>query len=262
MHTERRSPCVLEWRITCRRPVIVDVILLTPRSVVGKLTRVLFLALVPFAVGLFAGIVWVSARHQIPVVDNPRTAGEYEGIVATADIWEGQKLCSENCRIDRFQGIELNTETNRYNDEVLIVQSNPRLRRYAQEEFDIDSTHIRARTMISSGSPITPDNSSPYDWGPPSYSGPAKMRYVRIRNSGLTFDEWKNVLANRIELTAIDTGKKLTNVGIFWYHPHENWPRVDQIELCVLVDEKQLKRFDGLTGDFGEIAEIQWSISN
>ena len=28
MHTERRSPCVLKWRITCRRPVIVDVILL------------------------------------------------------------------------------------------------------------------------------------------------------------------------------------------------------------------------------------------
>ena len=26
MHTERRSPCVLEWRITCRRPVIVAVI--------------------------------------------------------------------------------------------------------------------------------------------------------------------------------------------------------------------------------------------
>ena len=26
MHTERRSPCVLKWRITCRRPVIVDVI--------------------------------------------------------------------------------------------------------------------------------------------------------------------------------------------------------------------------------------------
>ena len=28
MHTERRSPCVLKWRITCRRPVIVDVITL------------------------------------------------------------------------------------------------------------------------------------------------------------------------------------------------------------------------------------------
>ena len=27
MHTERRSPCVLKWRITCRRPVIVDVML-------------------------------------------------------------------------------------------------------------------------------------------------------------------------------------------------------------------------------------------
>ena len=26
MHTERRSPCVLKWRITCRRPVIVVVI--------------------------------------------------------------------------------------------------------------------------------------------------------------------------------------------------------------------------------------------
>ena len=26
MHTERRSPCVLKWRVTCRRPVIVDVI--------------------------------------------------------------------------------------------------------------------------------------------------------------------------------------------------------------------------------------------
>ena len=26
MHTERRSPCVLKWRIACRRPVIVDVI--------------------------------------------------------------------------------------------------------------------------------------------------------------------------------------------------------------------------------------------
>ena len=26
MHTERRSPCVLKWTITCRRPVIVDVI--------------------------------------------------------------------------------------------------------------------------------------------------------------------------------------------------------------------------------------------
>ena len=28
MHTERRSPCVLNWKVTCRRPVIVDVILL------------------------------------------------------------------------------------------------------------------------------------------------------------------------------------------------------------------------------------------
>ena len=28
MHTERRSPCVLKWRVTCRRPVIVDVMLL------------------------------------------------------------------------------------------------------------------------------------------------------------------------------------------------------------------------------------------
>ena len=26
MHTERRSPCVLKWRVTCRRPVIVAVI--------------------------------------------------------------------------------------------------------------------------------------------------------------------------------------------------------------------------------------------
>ena len=26
MHTERRSPCVLKWTVTCRRPVIVDVI--------------------------------------------------------------------------------------------------------------------------------------------------------------------------------------------------------------------------------------------
>ena len=26
MHTERRSPCVLKWRVTCRRPVIADVI--------------------------------------------------------------------------------------------------------------------------------------------------------------------------------------------------------------------------------------------
>ena len=26
MHTERRSPCVLKWRITCRHPVIADVI--------------------------------------------------------------------------------------------------------------------------------------------------------------------------------------------------------------------------------------------
>ena len=26
MHTERRSPCFLKWRITCRRPVIVAVI--------------------------------------------------------------------------------------------------------------------------------------------------------------------------------------------------------------------------------------------
>ena len=29
MHTERRSPRVLKWRITCRRPVIVDVITLS-----------------------------------------------------------------------------------------------------------------------------------------------------------------------------------------------------------------------------------------
>ena len=27
MHTERRSPCVLKWTVTCRRPVIVDVML-------------------------------------------------------------------------------------------------------------------------------------------------------------------------------------------------------------------------------------------
>ena len=26
MHTERRSPCVLKWRVTCRSPVIADVI--------------------------------------------------------------------------------------------------------------------------------------------------------------------------------------------------------------------------------------------
>ena len=26
MHTERRNPCVLKWTVTCRRPVIVDVI--------------------------------------------------------------------------------------------------------------------------------------------------------------------------------------------------------------------------------------------
>ena len=26
MHTERRSPCVLKWTVTCRRPVIVGVI--------------------------------------------------------------------------------------------------------------------------------------------------------------------------------------------------------------------------------------------
>ena len=25
MHTERRSPCVLKWTVTCRRPVIVAV---------------------------------------------------------------------------------------------------------------------------------------------------------------------------------------------------------------------------------------------
>ena len=29
LHTEPRSPCVLKWRITCRRPVIVDVELKT-----------------------------------------------------------------------------------------------------------------------------------------------------------------------------------------------------------------------------------------
>ena len=32
MHTERRSPCVLKWRVTCRRPVIVDVITFHARS--------------------------------------------------------------------------------------------------------------------------------------------------------------------------------------------------------------------------------------
>ena len=36
MHTERRSPCVLKWRITCRRPVIVDVITLTPTDGILK----------------------------------------------------------------------------------------------------------------------------------------------------------------------------------------------------------------------------------
>ena len=48
MHTERRSPCVLKWRITCRRPVIADVIPLKIMKTLLQTTVVASIAILVF----------------------------------------------------------------------------------------------------------------------------------------------------------------------------------------------------------------------
>ena len=56
MHAERRSPCVLKWKITCRRPVIVDVIPLSVCSTENmrmKSRPILQLRLVSFSLRSF-----------------------------------------------------------------------------------------------------------------------------------------------------------------------------------------------------------------
>ena len=54
MHAERRSPCVLKWRITCRRPVIADVIPLCQLMRFRLIHVLLLTALVAVGAALYA----------------------------------------------------------------------------------------------------------------------------------------------------------------------------------------------------------------
>ena len=59
MHTERRSSCVLKWRITCRRPVIADVITLDPNM------RIRYSILTLLAITLVVALLVVVAQRQM-----------------------------------------------------------------------------------------------------------------------------------------------------------------------------------------------------
>ena len=58
MHTERRSPCVLKWTVTCRRPVIADVIRLQHMKKLCELRKRPTL-LATIGVPFLAAIIWL-----------------------------------------------------------------------------------------------------------------------------------------------------------------------------------------------------------
>ena len=64
MHTERRSPCVLKWRVTCRRPVIVDVI--TPSTRALDLMQFRLSTLLIVTLALTIAFAAFSYPHQHP----------------------------------------------------------------------------------------------------------------------------------------------------------------------------------------------------